>query len=135
MRSYDNWKTTDPGDEELGPDDAWQNPNRWESMLYQDGLEDHTPTLEIDEPECGVKIMGYWNKKTHERLEARMKEVEETFSIEQLEKRIKQLDQELKATGWTTLSEKRKRGKLAREITACGLVYGQKWAGRSHPNS
>jgi hypothetical protein len=45
------------------------------------------------------------------------------FTVEQLKTRIKELDKELCATGYTTLSENRKRARLAREIVACAFAW------------
>ena len=45
------------------------------------------------------------------------------FTADQLKARIKELDKELSATGYTTLSENRKRARLAREIVACAFAW------------
>jgi hypothetical protein len=66
------------------------------------------------------------NQAWFESVQKRAAILQERFTQDQLNERIGQLDQELRATGWISLSEKRKRGKLAKEITACIVAWADR---------
>jgi hypothetical protein len=60
----------------------------------------------------------WWQRHLERRatLKARL-------TAEQLKARITELDKELRSTGYTTLSENRKRARLAREIVASAAAW------------